>query len=149
MKSIVPADGWPRPDTSTLEKAARAALLAEDGVIEADITDAMVRDVLVEPAFQATVAAVWADRIPTPDAYAAACRALEKHRERANEAEARLAKVRVLSEAARSAIGVGCLARDYEMETCEGRCGGHRTTGWTLDPTEVLAVLDNHGGNDV
>ena len=55
------------------------------------------------------------------------------------ELRARIDEVRALAEAAQPAGGIGCLSR---TDSCEGNCGGHRTTGWTLDPAEVLHALD-------
>jgi hypothetical protein len=55
--------------------------------------------------------------------------------------EQKLAAIRALAGSARSAGGIGCLASDLSA-VCDGSCGGHRTTGWTLDPAEVLRALD-------
>lgn len=51
------------------------------------------------------------------------------------------ATVNALVAAAEPAVGVGCLARDWSVP-CPGNCGGHRTTGWTLDPAVVRDALD-------
>jgi hypothetical protein len=64
---------------------------------------------------------------------------------RAEQAEAALDRVQALAESARSAIGIGCLSSvedDNGALVCNDDCGGHRTTGWTLDPAAVLAALD-------
>lgn len=64
-------DHWPTPDNSTLEAAARAYLFAKDpGWADVDngYIEGALSEVMAEPGFQATVAAVWAGRNPTPDA---------------------------------------------------------------------------------
>lgn len=142
-------DYWPTPYWSTYEAALRATLPFLDPPMPEDEVQVRLADAFEDPAFCAFVEAVWKDRLPTPDSYFRACRALEKHRERANEAEVRLAKVRTLCEAARYALGVGCLSSvedDDGGAVCDGSCGGHRTTGWTLDPAEVLAILGGAEG---
>lgn len=69
-----------------------------------------------------------------------------------NDMKAKLARIRALAEGAHGAGGIGCLAPWYDAEgeplTCEGNCGGHRTTGWTLDPDSVLAVI-NESSSDL
>lgn len=54
---------------------------------------------------------------------------------------AMVGRVFELATSAEPAGGIGCLTRD-PSGVCDGRCGGHRTTGWTLDPVEVLAALE-------
>jgi len=56
-----------------------------------------------------------------------------------------LDRVRALADDAKPAIGIGCLATTFVTDSgvplCNGMCGGHRTTGWTLDPEAVRAAL--------
>jgi hypothetical protein len=59
----------------------------------------------------------------------------------------KLGKILALARRARSAIGVGCLAS--QPDDCKGGCGGHRTTGWDLNPREVIQIIGSEPGEVV
>jgi hypothetical protein len=99
-------DHWPTPDESTYRKAARAGIWAStkyDGLSSAEI-DESVDTLVADRAFRAMVAAVWADRLPTPWAYHQACRALEKHRLRGEVLAGEVDRLRVELDAVRPAV---------------------------------------------
>lgn len=76
-------DAWPTPDHSTVEKAAMV-IVDERGPATEDERIAALAEVLADPAFKLIVSTIWADRLPTPDAYHRADRAWRERLDRVN-----------------------------------------------------------------
>ena len=69
-----------------------------------------------------------------------ACGPSDRHwKDRAEKAEAAIARVREVCSQSRAVVSRGC---SCHADECSGKCGAGKPLAWDLDPADVLRALD-------